>query len=163
MKQWREENKEHRQEYQRQWRAKNKEHCNEYNKQWREENPDYYRLWLANNPKYQTGRKRGRAAYYREYRRQNPRKVALYSATKRSRAKGLMADLTEEQWEVIKNVFKQKCVYCGKRTRRLTKDHVIPLSKGGALTLTNIVPACQSCNSKKATGAPLSPLQALFL
>ena len=30
-----------------------------------------------------------------------------------------------------------------------TKDHVIPISKGGHNTKENIVPACQSCNNKK--------------
>ena len=32
---------------------------------------------------------------------------------------------------------------------RPTRDHVIPISKGGNNTKENIVPACGSCNSKK--------------
>lgn len=47
--------------------------------------------------------------------------------------------------------------------QRLTKDHSTPLSKGSAHTLTNVVPACQSCNSKKHTGPPLKPVQPLLL
>lgn len=49
------------------------------------------------------------------------------------------------------NIFKRdlhRCVYCGSR-RELTLDHVIPKSKGGKSTWTNLVTACKSCNSHK--------------
>jgi 5-methylcytosine-specific restriction endonuclease McrA len=32
-----------------------------------------------------------------------------------------------------------------------TLDHVVPLSRGGAETLANVVLACRSCNSRKGT------------
>lgn len=57
-------------------------------------------------------------------------------------------DLTTAQWRDIKAAYGQRCAYCKKR-RFLTMDHVIPLSKGGSHTASNIVPACGSCNSKK--------------
>jgi len=43
------------------------------------------------------------------------------------------------------------CFYCGKALsrRRATKDHVIPLSKGGGNSQKNIVDACRKCNSEK--------------
>lgn len=44
------------------------------------------------------------------------------------------------------------CVYCGRPATGL--DHVVPMSKGGADSLANVVPACggqwgQGCNSSK--------------
>lgn len=43
------------------------------------------------------------------------------------------------------------CFYCGKKLsrRRATKDHVIPISKGGGNSKKNIVDACRKCNSEK--------------
>jgi 5-methylcytosine-specific restriction endonuclease McrA len=41
-----------------------------------------------------------------------------------------------------------QCVYCGSK-KSLTIDHVIPRSKGGLNTWTNMVTSCFSCNVKK--------------
>lgn len=41
------------------------------------------------------------------------------------------------------------CQYCGKRTGRLTLDHVIPRHLGGSYSWENIVTACPDCNHKK--------------
>ena len=46
-----------------------------------------------------------------------------------------------------------ECVYCGSH-RDLTLDHVIPKSRGGANTWTNLVTSCQKCNLKKADRTP---------
>ena len=52
------------------------------------------------------------------------------------------------------------CQYCGRtsgrlRTREsLTRDHVVPLSRGGKNTWTNVVTACSSCNTRKAHHLP---------
>lgn len=47
------------------------------------------------------------------------------------------------------------CAYCGdqflkKPTTTLSRDHVIPTSRGGEDTWTNVVTACIPCNHKKA-------------
>ena len=52
-------------------------------------------------------------------------------------------------WDNIKTAYDSKCAYCGKRTAKLTKDHVVPISKGGKDNMGNIVPACFDCNRKK--------------
>lgn len=57
-------------------------------------------------------------------------------------------ELTQQEWEMCKAYFDGKCCYCGQE-KELTKDHLEPLSAGGKMTLDNIVPACQSCNSSK--------------
>lgn len=43
------------------------------------------------------------------------------------------------------------CAYCGKvfKELHLTRDHVIPRSKGGPDKWTNVVTACETCNHKK--------------
>ncbi|MEX2080432.1 MAG: HNH endonuclease [Dehalococcoidia bacterium] len=46
------------------------------------------------------------------------------------------------------------CVYCGKQTRDLTLDHVLPRHRGGPHTWENLVSACKVCNHKKAGRTP---------
>lgn len=73
-------------------------------------------------------------------------------------------DFTAQQWDMLQRAFKHRCAYCDRRYKgRLTQDHVVPISKGGAHTASNIVPACRSCNSRKRTGPPLRPVQPLLL
>jgi 5-methylcytosine-specific restriction endonuclease McrA len=66
------------------------------------------------------------------------------------------------------NVFlrdKWQCQYCGGyfKTNELTFDHVIPRSRGGRTSWTNVVTACQSCNTLKGNHMPkdcgMHPLQ----
>jgi len=54
------------------------------------------------------------------------------------------------------NIFrrdKHECLYCGS-TKQLTIDHVIPSSKGGRSTWTNLATACHRCNVKKGDKTP---------
>ena len=48
------------------------------------------------------------------------------------------------------------CLYCGNSFPRpaLTRDHVIPLSRGGLDTWVNVVSACVPCNVKKGSRTP---------
>jgi 5-methylcytosine-specific restriction endonuclease McrA len=53
-----------------------------------------------------------------------------------------------------RNIFERDencCQYCGKHFERseLTLDHVVPRSRGGTSTWTNIVLACVKCNIRK--------------
>lgn len=59
-----------------------------------------------------------------------------------------------------RNVFLRdghRCQYCGKRcsTGRLSLDHVVPRSRGGADSWENIVCACLTCNVRKGGRTPL--------
>jgi 5-methylcytosine-specific restriction endonuclease McrA len=42
------------------------------------------------------------------------------------------------------------CQYCGKETRELTLDHVVPRHRGGSHSWENVVAACIPCNHRKA-------------
>lgn len=43
------------------------------------------------------------------------------------------------------------CAYCGNKfpDAKLSRDHIMPRSKGGVDTWMNVVTACKSCNQKK--------------
>jgi len=46
------------------------------------------------------------------------------------------------------------CQYCGRQTRQLTLDHVVPRYKGGKHVWDNVVSACIPCNNRKAGRTP---------
>jgi 5-methylcytosine-specific restriction endonuclease McrA len=41
------------------------------------------------------------------------------------------------------------CQYCGRETRDLTLDHVVPRHRGGGHNWDNLVAACRICNHRK--------------
>jgi predicted nucleic acid-binding Zn ribbon protein len=49
----------------------------------------------------------------------------------------------------IAKKFDYRCAYCGEKPDRLDPDHVVPLSKGGANIIGNLLPTCAPCNSDK--------------
>ncbi|TVP50014.1 MAG: HNH endonuclease [Gemmatimonadales bacterium] len=52
------------------------------------------------------------------------------------------------------------CQYCGRHRREfrgrefLTRDHVVPVSRGGENSWTNVVTACSPCNNRKGSRTP---------
>jgi hypothetical protein len=48
------------------------------------------------------------------------------------------------------------CAYCGGvfSSSRLTRDHIIPFSRGGRDTWMNVVTACRACNERKSDRTP---------
>jgi 5-methylcytosine-specific restriction endonuclease McrA len=54
-----------------------------------------------------------------------------------------------------------QCAYCGKVTRDLTLDHVVPRHRGGRHTWENLVSACKACNHRKAGRTPQEARMAL--
>jgi len=48
------------------------------------------------------------------------------------------------------------CMYCGKpfRASALTRDHVMPVSRGGINEWSNVVAACRRCNTHKSDKTP---------
>ncbi|MFM7328313.1 MAG: HNH endonuclease [Bacteroidota bacterium] len=74
------------------------------------------------------------------------------------------------------NIFRRdrfECQYCGTK-KDLTLDHVLPSSRGGGQSWTNLVTACKRCNARKGdftpeeAGMPLKrkpfkPSHAIFL
>jgi 5-methylcytosine-specific restriction endonuclease McrA len=52
------------------------------------------------------------------------------------------------------------CQFCGRAERQLgfreslTRDHIVPLSRGGTNDWTNVVTACSTCNTRKGNRLP---------
>ena len=48
------------------------------------------------------------------------------------------------------------CAYCGHvlQGAKLTRDHVVPFSRGGRDTWMNVVTACRPCNERKSDRTP---------
>jgi 5-methylcytosine-specific restriction endonuclease McrA len=111
-------------------------------------NPAYYAMcaaqWRAENP--DKAKEVGR-----RYRESHPDSVRLWNAGRRAVKKGTEGTFICMDWEAMKGETGYRCVYCGERFDQLTIDHVVPLIKGGKHSVDNIVPACQSCNSRKGT------------
>ncbi len=57
-------------------------------------------------------------------------------------------DLADTEWMALKDAW-GGCAYCGAVDRALQRDCVQPIRLGGRYTLTNVVPACGSCNASK--------------
>lgn len=61
---------------------------------------------------------------------------------------GAVHDLTDVQWSALQAAW-GGCAYCGATGTPLQRDCVLAISRGGRYTLTNIAPACGSCNASK--------------
>lgn len=93
-------------------------------------------------------------AYIREWRRVNPEITRVANANARAKRYGISGRITSaDVRSVLRDAY---CVYCGTsgnpsgtRAERLTVDHIIPMSKGGANTRANLQPACGRCNARK--------------
>lgn len=121
------------------YQASHRERVNEKARKWRLKNRERRNRWM------------------KEWRARNPLeriRMSMYGANRRARMARVLCDITPAQWEEIKTAYGRRCAYCGDQLRALTQDHVIPLSKGGSHTASNIVPACKPCNSRKGTGKP---------
>lgn len=141
------------------WAKDNSEKRNLYSKKWRANNPDEAReaviAWALSHPvEKKLAVKRWMDAH--------PEKMQEYNANSRARRNGSCKTdrpLTAQEWLFLKELYGYRCVYCGRKMKRLTQDHITPVSLGGKHTIENVVPACQSCNSRKGNRAPLIPVQ----
>jgi len=71
-----------------------------------------------------------------------------YAKRRANRVKAADNDLTEFEWLALREAW-AGCAYCGKTNVALQKDCIQPIAHGGRYTLTNVVPACRSCNASK--------------
>ncbi len=117
--------------------------------------PEHHQAYKwAKDARYRAAHREQLKARVQQYREQHRAELApkQLMMTHRRRARLQNApinDLTLAQWREIQAAWHYRCAYCGCQPPRLTQDHVIPLSKGGSHTKSNVVPACRSCNNRK--------------
>ena len=126
------------------WRQNNREKINAYQRARRKKYPAQFRdkdkRWRANNPGYQSSRQKRLRNAYRHY-----------NETRRARKLAAEGICSLAQWLWRVEFYGWRCAYCACSLTEdtLTQDHMIPLSRGGSQWPSNLVPACQACNSRK--------------
>lgn len=94
-----------------------------------------------------------RVAHAREKRRLNPEQYRASCQRRRARLKNLRSPgVTEFEWLEILELHSGRCAYCGTLPapgKKLERDHIIPIARGGLDEPANVVPACRRCNASK--------------
>jgi len=98
----------------------------------------------AMNPELFRARERQRYLKHRVSRIVSQRNV-------QARRAGAKGQIKPKQWRCLLKRHNFRCFYCGIQLTPInrTLDHKIPLSRGGANTINNVVPACRPCNNRK--------------
>ena len=125
-------------QYEKQYKNRDRKRFAEYSRQYRKDN----------EPVVNAGRRK----LYEESEDKRDR-CNMEKEKRRSLKNQLDATLTPYQWGIIKELFGNRCAYCGKKLP-LQQDHFVPLSKMGSYTHTNILPACKGCNCSKQAQDP---------
>ena len=129
-----------------QWKTVHRVQESQRAMRWRREHPERA---LAIQRKYQQSGER--LLYARKHRENNRDKYMLYENTRRAREKFKSTGFSLKQWEMLKEIYDNRCAYCGKKSRKLSLDHVVALANGGRHSADNIVPTCLTCNVRKNT------------
>ena len=127
------------------WRQNNREKCSQksrlYGRAHRDERRLYARKWLSKNREAHNARLRERYA--------NGDRTRRLTDAQNRRAKLTGGRVTLDEWQAIIAEFDSRCAYCMVKLAKPTMDHVVALARGGAHSLSNIVPACKPCNYSK--------------
>lgn len=98
--------------------------------------------------------------HMREWYRRNPEATIRNSLAQRVKRRGdeLRSIITPEFLNFLYRAQQGRCFYCGERIGRSYRkphlEHYIPLSRGGDNHPTNLLMACQPCNSSKYNKMP---------
>lgn len=108
------------------------------------------KLPFTEQPSYKGVRKEGESKqiYHKRYVKNNPDIISHLKARRYAKEKNSKGSHTLEDWNKLKDSYGNVCAFC-KSDEKLTKDHIIPISKNGTDFIENIQPLCKSCNSKK--------------
>jgi 5-methylcytosine-specific restriction endonuclease McrA len=127
------------------WNAAHPEYMNRISKEWDERHPERR---VNIHKKYHKTHKKERNAFCRDYQKRNPEVFKAIKNRRRTAKTKAGGSFTAAEWKALCKKYGNRCLACGKK-RKLTADHVIPVSKGGSSNISNIQPLCGPCNSSK--------------
>jgi len=138
-------------EYAKKYRQGHKEYYKEYYKKYNQKHKDEFSEYRK---KYEQNNKEKRKIFIKKYHKTEKGKATCqrYITKRRTNLREILNTLTAKEWIDILKEYHFRCAYCGKEFDlfdRPTRDHIIPISKGGDNIKENIMPACRSCNSRK--------------
>lgn len=144
---YREENREKIREKDRIKYSLQSEKSKEYQKKYRQENKDKINAY---HRKYYTtvGREKMNEIRRKWSKTPNGRLMSQKKGYKRRSILKNIGVHSNEEWLLVVDKQKGLCNIC-KEQKKLTKDHIIPLTKGGMNTIDNIQGLCHSCNARK--------------
>lgn len=90
----------------------------------------------------------GLKKYHSDYAKAHPEIGRQAVNRRRVRKMSAAGYHTAEEWKVLCDNCKNTCLSCNQQ-KPLTKDHIVPLSRGGTDWIDNIQPLCNSCNASK--------------
>ncbi len=134
----------------------------EQRKSWRIANPEKHReeqrLYYARHREeqrlraktYKSNNKNKCRQYNRKYVKEHPENARVNRHNYFTRKTQAGGSFTLKQWVELCQRFDFKCLRC-KKKKKLTVDHVIPVSRGGTSDISNIQPLCINCNTSKGT------------
>lgn len=132
----------------------------EASKVWRQQNPEKVKA-LAK--RCYEARKGYYNARHNEYRRKNPHRRKPGDLRRQAVLKNAEGSFTAAEWLARLELYKGHCHWCHKKIKGTPHaDHVVALAKGGTNDISNIVPACASCNCSKGAKSPLEFAGRLF-
>jgi hypothetical protein len=106
-----------------------------------------------------------------KWQKQYPEKKSAINHNRRAKVRGNGGSHTDREWAQLCKHYNFICLCCKKvyPFDRLTRDHVIPIARGGTNDIGNIQPLCFSCNSSKGSKIidyrhdnPDYPIQGVF-
>jgi len=159
--------------YKRDYRSKNGERLRAKDRAYCAANKDRARAYreehreaIAQNRREYNARSRDKITAYNRQIRKDPVRLADLKARlaawkqankprcaelerrRNARIRGAFGSHTAVEWDAILEKQGRRCAYC-RRGGEMTRDHIVPISKGGSDMACNIQALCRPCNSSK--------------
>lgn len=108
--------------------------------------------WKARHPEWKQPRSDALKARLRRYYTSDKGKACIARWNAKRRSGSHDDDLTNNEWHRILETQNGRCALCFMEfgvQLAPTRDHIVPLSRGGRLTASNVQALCKPCNSRK--------------